>query len=141
MFFARNQARGFFRCRAESKLAIEPERAGCDGFFILMAELVRIDGIARDAETLPEEFQQASVEPGGLAFAKRVIEVEADFHSLEQRQTFDVSDRKAVLEKHAAVIGSQRQAPFARDSEEENLDAAPEIGVADVLDVGMSETI
>ena len=111
--FALDQRLQFFRRRPESELAVEPECAGIDGLVIFMPELVGIDGKTGGAEPLAEELQDPRVQPRGFAFAKGVIQVEADLHSFGQRQAFHISHGHAVLEKHAGVVGADRQAPVA----------------------------
>src|SRR5260370_35953312 len=106
LLFSRQKLRDARISRAEAELAIKPEGAGFDGFLVVEAELVGIDGEERDTEQLVKQPQKARVEPGGLAFAKSVVEVEADLHLLRIGERFDVADGDGVLEDEAGVIGA-----------------------------------
>ena len=139
--FADDQRRGLGLNGAEAQFAIEPEGAGIDGLRVLQADLIRIDGEAIDAEHLVEQVEQACVEPGGFAFAERVVQVEAHFGAFEQGEQLHVTGGDAVLEEHAGVVGPERQAPCGRNAEEEYLDAAAEIRAIDGSLVGVAEAV
>src|SRR5208337_4850128 len=88
-----------------------------------------------------KQAQQSRVQPRGLALAKRVVEVEADLHVLEQREAFDIADRNSVLEEHPGVIGAQRQTMLGRYAEDVDLDTAAKIGPNHVGGIAEGEPV
>jgi len=96
-----------------------------------MADLVRIDRKHRDAQHLAEEAQQARIEPRRFAFAKGVVEIEADFRTLEEGKDLDVARGYAVFGKHAGVVGAQGETAAGGHAEEPDVHPAARIGVED----------
>src|SRR5580698_9505603 len=140
--FLGQQKLGHRRVRGvKTQLPIKPKRAGLDGFVVMVTHLIGVDREASDREQLAKQPQQARVNPGRLAFAKRVVEIEADLHVLKQGQAFDVADGDAVLEEHPSVIGAQRQAMLWRYSANERLNSAAEIGANYVSWIAIGESV
>src|SRR5580658_10933021 len=140
--FLGQQKLGHRRVRgAKAELPIKPKRAGLDGFVVMLTHLIGVDREASDREQLAKEAQQARVNPGRLAFAKRIVEIKSDLHVLKQGQAFDVADGDAVLEEHPSVIGAQRQAMLWRHAANERLNSAAEIGANYVSWIAIGKTV
>src|SRR5215472_5219307 len=58
----------------ESQLSVKPERSRADGFRVLQADLVGIDGEAVHAQHLAEQPQDARKQPCRFTFPERVIQ-------------------------------------------------------------------
>src|ERR1700730_15456 len=76
-----------------------------------------------------ENSERLHINPGGLAFTKAVVEIESTFHPLEQRYTFKVTNRHAVLKDHGGVISAQRQTPFRGHTHDVKLNPATDSGL------------
>src|SRR5262245_61462348 len=74
----------------ESQLAIEPESAGVNGFFIAVADLIRINRNDSDPVDLPQKTQGLGVNPCGFSVAIGGKSIEADFHPIEERDPLNV---------------------------------------------------
>src|SRR5262249_54078277 len=96
---------------------------------VLVANLIGIDRKTRHVRLFVKQLQSARVQPGRLAISKRVVKVEPRLHSLEQRQSFEITDRHAVLEIHPAMIRAYGKPPLFRNAAKVEVDAPPEIGV------------
>ena len=86
---------------AEAQLAIEPERAGVDGFIVVLSDLVRINRDAFGTGEGAEAAQSLGVDPGGFSLAIGVESVEADLDPFAESDGFDVVDRDAILQSVA----------------------------------------
>src|SRR6185503_16989704 len=100
----------------KAKLTIEPKCSRLDTFFILVTDLIGIECEDRYAQQVPENMKRVGIQPGSLTIAEGVIEVEAAFHPLADRETFKVPDGHTVLEDHRRMIGTQRQSFTRRHS-------------------------
>src|SRR5436853_576022 len=110
---------------AEAELAVEPERARLDALLVAVAQLIRVNREDARAEQLAEESQDARVNPGRLALAEGVEEVESGLDALERRECLGVAAGHAVLEDQLRVVGERREPSARRHAPEEDFDAAP----------------
>jgi hypothetical protein len=129
------------RSRAETELAVEPEGARLDRFRVLVAELIRVDREGGHAIDLVEKPKDAAEDPGGLAFAERVIDVEADLDPLEEGEALDVADRDAVLHDESGETSPQRQATVPLESHQKDLDSAAGSRGAHRRRIGVREAV
>src|ERR1022692_4980433 len=120
-FLSRGDCKQFGTSRTKSQLAIKPESARLDGLFVLMAELIGIDGKTGHASKLMQKVKDLGINPSCLPVAKGVKGVEANLHPLKQRDALDVVDGNAILQRQTRMIGAQRQTPRGRQSPEEDL--------------------
>src|SRR5262249_1365667 len=111
--------------RSEAELSVEPEGTRLNRLLVLVADLIGVDREGGDAGRLPAEAQNLGVDPGRLRLAEGVIDVETDFHSLEEGEPLEVSDRDAVDEIDRGVRGSQRQPGLRTNAKEEDLEPSP----------------
>src|SRR6266480_522095 len=125
----------------KAQLAIKPKCARFDSLFVFVADLIRIDREDRNAQKLAHQTQDAAEEPGRLAFAKCVIEVEAALQALKDRQSFEVRERHAILQNQCGVIGAQGQAIFGPHAKHESFGAAAERSLEHPTRVAKGEAV
>src|SRR5580692_10527288 len=94
---------------AETKLPVEPERAGVDGLVIVLADLIRIYGNASRAGERAEATQRLRVDPRGFPVPVSVERVESDLDPFAEADGFDVVDGDSVLQSETGNIGAQWQ--------------------------------
>src|SRR6185369_6259116 len=87
------------------------------------------------------DVERARVEPRRFPVAKRVVQVEPTLHAFEERESFEVTDRHAVLVNHCRVIDAQRQTLLARQAHEEKLNTSSQLRVIDVFRIAVCEAI
>src|SRR5215472_365868 len=127
LFFFLGQRQQIWSAWAESELAVKPKCARFDRFFILMAELVRVDGDALHTSKLMEKVDHFGINPGRFAVAISVKGIETNLHPLKQRDTFDVVDRHAILQRKTGMIGAQWKTAIWRKPPKKNLYATARI--------------
>src|SRR4029077_6393337 len=110
------------------EFAVEPESSGVDGFFVVLADLVGINGNNLCGGEGAETAQGLSVYPGGLSLAIGVESVEADLDPFAEADGFDVVDGDAVLPGVAREVGAEGEAAGGRQSPNMHDDAAAEVG-------------
>src|SRR6266481_7873842 len=106
-----------------------------------MSDLIGVDRENVDNEHLPHQPQNASVQPGRLAFAKGIVKIKAAFHSLKNREALEIADRYAVLENQSGMIGAQRKAVLCRHSYYKSFGATSQVGPLHAPRVSESETM
>ena len=67
---------------AEAQFSIKPERAGINGFIVILADLVGINGNPFCCGKSVQAAQGLGVDPGGFTLAVGVENVEADLDPL-----------------------------------------------------------
>src|SRR5262249_25513287 len=117
----------------KGQLAIKPERPRLDRLFVLVAELVRVDGETCNSGQLMKQVKSLGVDPCCLAVAISVEGVETDLHPLKEGNAFNVVDGHTVLQREAGVIGAQRQPPVGWQSPKKNLHAATRIALVKLI--------
>jgi len=110
----------------EAELAIEPESSGVDRLGIVVPNLIGIDRDRAASAELSEEAQELGEEPGRLAFAEGVVDVEAQLEAVAERQALDIGERDAILEQQGGEVGvgqvqaEQQDTPTQSDPDAED---------------------
>src|SRR5690242_19640751 len=118
---------------SETQLSIEPEGARSQSFFVILADLVGVNGDAQGAESLPQDPEHLRIDPCSFAIAVGIEGVESNFDPFEERDGLDVVDWDSVLQREPSLVGAQRKPLCGRQSPHENLDAAAHIELNNVV--------
>src|SRR5215216_946832 len=87
------------------------------------------------------DVERSCIQPRGFTIAERVIQVEAAFHALEERESFEVADRNTVLVDHRSVISAQRQTLLSRQGHKKEFHAAAQLRAIDMFRIAVPEAI
>src|SRR5258705_5485484 len=125
----------------EPHLTVEPERARINRLIVVEAELIRVNRNASHTNDLMQQPKHRRVHPGRLSVAECVERVETDFHSLADRNAFDVVDRNSILQCEPGMISAQRQASLGRQNPAKNFNAPSGAGLSNTGPIAMSASI
>src|SRR5262245_55013978 len=86
-------------------------------------------------------MEHLGVNPRGLAVAKCVKSIEADFHPLEEGNAVDVVDRDAVLERKPSMIGAQWKEVAGRQAPQKDRHATAGFGQVNMIGVAARSAV